>query len=262
MRSGSAVDVAGRVHGEKPEPAPSATRHSPAEARPNVLLVVIDTLGADHVDGLPPGTRATPEMDRLAAGGVAFQRAYSTAPWTQPAVASLMTSKMPSSHGVLRLMDSVPRDQRTLPEHFHAHGFRTAAIVSHILVGRRFGWGKGFDAFDESPVGTTVRSRPTSQRRRIRELSISRGALLPVLHYFDPHYVYNHHPAFDRTSGYKGRCARDGHWPCSTRARGCVTRTSATSWLTARKSRLPTPSSAACSPPCARSASSGTPWSW
>jgi len=190
-----------------PEPAPPAGGRGPAEASPNVLLVVIDTLGADHVDGLPPGARATPEIDRLAAGGVAFQRAYSTAPWTQPAVASLMTSKMPSSHGVLGLMDSVPADQRTLPEHFRAHGYRTAAVVSHILVGRRFGWGKGFEAFDESPVGDhgSITSDKVSDAA-IRELTrLARERFFLFVHYFDPHYVYNHHPAFDRTSGYKGK---------------------------------------------------------
>jgi arylsulfatase A-like enzyme len=190
----------------KPEPAASGAWRGPGEVPPNVLLVVIDTLGADHVDGLPPDARATPELDRFAAGGVAFRRAYSTASWTQPAVASLMTSKMPSNHGVLRLLDSLPQDQRTLAEHFHARGYRTAAVVSHILVGRRFGGGKGFDAFDESPVGDHL--KVTSDKvsdAAIRELTrLARERFFLFVHYFDPHYVYNHHPAFDRTSWYKG----------------------------------------------------------
>ena len=177
------------------------------QGRPNVLLVVIDTLGADHVDRLPPGQRATREIDRLAAGGVAFRRAYTTAPWTQPAVTSLMTSKMPSSHGVLRLLDKVPSGLETLPERFHDQGFRTAAVVAHTLLGRQFGWGEGYDSFDESAVGdhTSVTSHKVTDAA-IRVLhDLSRQRFFLFVHYFDPHYVYNHHPAFDRTSWYQGK---------------------------------------------------------
>lgn len=180
---------------------------APPQSRPNVLLVVIDTLGADHVDRLPPDERATPEMDRLAAGGVAFERAYTTAPWTQPAVTSLMTSKMPSSHGVLRLLDKVPPGLETLPERFHDQGFRTAAVVSHTLLGRQFGWGQGYDSFDESAVGD--HSSVTSHRvtdAAIRVLhDLSRQRFFLFVHYFDPHYVFNHHPELDRTSWYEGK---------------------------------------------------------
>ena len=74
-------------------PAPRA----PSLEGANILLVVVDTLGAAHVGCLaagPAGDRQaaalspTPNLDRLAAQGVLFRRAYSTAPWTQPAVAS------------------------------------------------------------------------------------------------------------------------------------------------------------------------------
>lgn len=184
----------------------TAPRPGGAPRGPNVLLVVIDTLGADHVDRLPPDLRATREIDRLAAGAVTFQRAYTTAPWTQPSVTSLMTSKMPSRHGVLRLLDKVPPELQTLPEHFHAHGFRTAAVVSHTLLGRRFGWGEGFDSFDESPTGdhASVTSHKVTDAAIRMLTGLARQRFFLFVHYFDPHYVYNHHPEFDRTSWYTG----------------------------------------------------------
>ena len=68
----------------------------PASADPNVLLIVLDSVSAKHVGETPT---STPSIERLAAQGATFQRAYSPAPWTQPAVASLMTAQMPSGHG-------------------------------------------------------------------------------------------------------------------------------------------------------------------
>ena len=54
----------------------------------NVLLIVIDTFGAEHAGAFQnPGLGHTPNLDRLASRGVVFRRAYSSAPWTQPSVA-------------------------------------------------------------------------------------------------------------------------------------------------------------------------------
>ena len=76
----------------------SATR--PAPGRPNVLLVVIDTLRADRLHCHGARRTTSPHLDALAAQGVLFERAYAAAPWTLPAVASLLTSTYPSRHGV------------------------------------------------------------------------------------------------------------------------------------------------------------------
>ena len=65
----------------------------------NVLLIIIDTLRADKL-GCYGGSRGlSPQIDRLAADGVRFERAYAHAPWTLPAMASLLTSLHPQEHG-------------------------------------------------------------------------------------------------------------------------------------------------------------------
>ena len=67
-------------------------------APPNVLLIVVDTLRVDHVGCYGHRRDTSPAVDRLAAEGVRFERAYSTAPWTKPSVASMITGLYPSAH--------------------------------------------------------------------------------------------------------------------------------------------------------------------
>jgi len=124
-----------------------------AEGRPNVLLVAVDTLGAAQLGcyGLEPSP--TPHVDRLAAEGTLFERAYATAPWTQPSFASLFTGRMPARHGVRNLADRLGADEETLAERFSRGGWQTHGVVSHFLLEARFGFDQGFAGYDAGPVG-------------------------------------------------------------------------------------------------------------
>ena len=178
-----------------------------AEPPPNVLLIVVDTLGARYLDRQDPGTSCSPAIDGLAVSGVQFQRAYSTAPWTQPAVASLFTSRMPSEHGVRRIFDKLDRRQPTLAEGLKSLGLRTCGVISHLVLGAEFGYARGFDRYLDSPVG----GHRSVTSHEVTDLAISSldelagDPFFLFVHYFDPHWFYNHHPDFDRTSGYRGR---------------------------------------------------------
>ena len=119
-----------------------------------VLLVVVDTMGAEHLGALNSEANRTPNLDRLAREGALFRSAYSPAPWTQPAVASLMTGRMPSSHGVLRLNDPLPPEIETLPDLLKLRGFETAGIVSNPLLAGEVG-------HDVEAVRLGVEVRPT-----------------------------------------------------------------------------------------------------
>ncbi len=183
----------------------------------NILLVVVDTLGASYVGALArqtamgdpaaATTSPTPNLDRLARQGVLFRRAYSTAPWTQPSLASLLTGKMPSSHGLTRLFDVLKGEELSLPERLQAEGYDTAAVVGHDLLGAPYGFDQGFNEFDE----TSARGHRGTNSQRITDLSLNwlknrspRKPFFLMAHYFDPHFVYQHHPEHDRTSGYRG----------------------------------------------------------
>lgn len=99
--------------------------------QPNVLLVTVDTLRADRLGchGYPRGL--TPNLDALAAEGVRFERAYSHAPFTAPSHASLLTSLLTPSHGVLAWAEELAPDAVTMPDRFGAAGWRTAAFYNN-----------------------------------------------------------------------------------------------------------------------------------
>ena len=75
----------------------------PAEPyRPNVLLVVMDCLRADHVGAYGYPRPTTPTLDRLASEGIRFESAYANGTWTKPSMATLFSGLYPSEHGLLR----------------------------------------------------------------------------------------------------------------------------------------------------------------
>jgi len=94
----------------------------PAAPKPNVLLVTIETLRADHVGSHGYGRNTTPNLDRLAREGARFENAVAQAPFTLPSIASLMTGMTPPRHGVRNhpavLADSI----ETLAERFQNAG--------------------------------------------------------------------------------------------------------------------------------------------
>lgn len=123
-------------------------------------------------------------------------------------MASLLTARMPSEHGVVRLFGRLGPELPTLGERFRDAGWATAGVISHELLGSRFGLDRGFSAWDESPVGghravTSGRVTAAALRWLDRERPEGRPFVL-LVHYFDPHFVYRHHPEHDRTAGYGG----------------------------------------------------------
>jgi choline-sulfatase len=178
----------------------------------NVLLVVIDTIGAKHTGLYNPQVTFTPNIDKLAAGGVRFARSYATAPWTKPAIASIVTGKMPTNHGVTAHESRLGADQPTLAKSLKLLGFKTLGAVSHLYVSAEAGFAQGFDAYEEVTSKTRMHKIVTSAKVSDKALAwlgeYSSGKkeapFFMFLHYFDPHYNYQHHPEFDQTPAYEG----------------------------------------------------------
>jgi arylsulfatase A-like enzyme len=125
---------------------------SPAIRLPNILLIVVDTLRADHLSSFGYNRRTSPNMDRIAMQGVLFENAFSTSSYTLPAHASLLTGLYPYAHGVewdrpkALEFSSVP----TLPETLRRHGYRTAAFSANLYwFTRPMGFGRGFIRFED-----------------------------------------------------------------------------------------------------------------
>lgn len=117
---------------------------------PDVLLVTLDTTRADRLGSYGYAQASTPHLDRLAAGGVRFERAISPVPLTLPAHASVLTGRYPFSHGVRNNGHfTLPDDVPTLAAQFAAAGYATAAFVSSYVLDRQFGLSRGFSHYDD-----------------------------------------------------------------------------------------------------------------
>jgi arylsulfatase A-like enzyme len=137
--------------------------------RPNVLLVSIDTLRADHLSCYGYERATTPELARLAEDGVLFERAVSTTSWTLPAHLSMLTGLPISAHGACddRLWDRKDAGGARIPpplrgtfvsESLRAAGYATAGFYTWKYLDDQFGFGPGFDVWER--VGYDFFSHP------------------------------------------------------------------------------------------------------
>jgi arylsulfatase A-like enzyme len=125
-------------------------------AGPNVVLIVADTLRRDHLSAYGYSRPTSPHIDRLAAEGALFERAYSTASWTLPAHASLFTGLYVSTHGTDAGQSRLPASHPTMAQILAARGYRTAAFSANPWVTSLGGFDRGFERFDYVGVQTVT----------------------------------------------------------------------------------------------------------
>ena len=168
--------------------------------RPSVLLITIDTLRADRL-GCYGYTRATsPHIDRLAAQGALFERAYTTLPRTTQSVASILTGRYPKSHGARGLFSTLSPANLTLAEILKGQGYDTAAIVSNLFLRPGQGFEQGFDRYDNPQTrwdGDSAVPISESALDWLKGRPVGRPFFLWV-HYLDPHWTYRPATPFDR----------------------------------------------------------------
>ncbi len=130
---------------------PAATPGSP-----NVLVIVIDTLRADHLSSYGYGRPTSPQFDQLAKNGVLFQNAVAPSSWTLPSHASLLTGRYPSEHGLKNVQPWLGWGQKnlngfaTLGEALQRSGYRTGAFsANRIFFTGNVGLGRGFIHFED-----------------------------------------------------------------------------------------------------------------
>ncbi len=114
---------------------------------PNVVLVVLDTVRADHLSLHGYGRDTSPNLARLARRGIVFEQARSTAPWTLPSHATMMTGRWPHelSAGINSPLDGT---HKTLAEYLAENGYATAGFVANnAYAGGETGLGRGFDLY-------------------------------------------------------------------------------------------------------------------
>jgi arylsulfatase A-like enzyme len=190
-----------------PTPRPDAG----AKQKPNLLLITVDTLRPDRVSCYGGSVLKTPNIDRLAARGTVFRRAFAQTTTTLPSHTNILLGLSPLRHGVHDNGNFiVGKEFLTLAEHLKAAGYATAAFIGGFPLDSRFGLNRGFDVYDE-----TLENRGTNEQfyreRKAEDVVASalrwlEGRASPWfawVHCYDPHHPYE--PPEPFLSQYKGR---------------------------------------------------------
>jgi len=137
----------GATTGRGEERGPVRQARASGKGRPNVILVIVDTMRADAIEpyGAPAGS--SPALAALARDGIVFDRTYAQSSWTRPSIASILTSEYSSVHGAIGKFDMLPEKALTLAEVLRAEGYWTAGFVTNINVAPVFNFQQGFDEF-------------------------------------------------------------------------------------------------------------------
>ena len=184
-------------------------KNKSVRCKPNILLISVDTLRADHLSCYGYSKATTKSFDRLAKEGILFTKAYTPVPITLPSHSSIMTGKYPISH---RVMDNgiffLDEEEETLAECLKQEGYFCAAFIGSFVLDSQFGLNQGFDIYaddfdTDEPKGEKKRMGLSYPERRGNSVtndfiewldsyrtSADRSPFFAWVHYFDPHFAY------------------------------------------------------------------------
>jgi arylsulfatase A-like enzyme len=168
---------------------------SPVNAGINVVFITVDTLRADHLSNYGYPRQTSPNIDALAARGVAFDLAFTYWPKTRGSFAALFTGMYASQHGLTVRDRDLPDFNQTLAETFSASGYRTAAALDNGNLDAALGYAQGFDVYEQTWLeeGTTELDRTETITRFGETYLASSDDERPFflwLHYVNPHTPY------------------------------------------------------------------------
>jgi arylsulfatase A-like enzyme len=196
-----------------------AAPHAPGGA-PDVVVIVIDALRPDRLGVYGYGRDTSPNLDGLARDSWVFTHAISTASWTKPAVASLLTGLNARNHGIqtghwnvadgeVAQVSTLSRKLITLPELFGDAGYRTAAFGKNHHLVAELGFDQGFEVHDLEIIERGFADSVTAPLRRLVGARSNKGPghaarkihrrFLEWMPEHEPYFVYLHHI--------------DVHWP-------------------------------------------------
>lgn len=178
-----------------------------ADERPNVLLITLDTLRADHLACYGYEKIRTPHLDRLAADGIRFEKAYTPVPLTLPAHAALFTGKYPMATGIHDFYGNrLSAEHPTLAALVHARGYATAAVVGAAVLHSGFGLDRGFDLYYDNFVFSPQNETTLDAVERPGDVVVDKalswlGAnhqrrFFVWIHLYDPHHPYRPPPPY------------------------------------------------------------------
>ncbi len=174
--------------------------------RPDIVLVSVDSLRADHLSAYGYTRATSPNLDRLAEGGLRFEGARASSPWTLPSHMTMLTGRWPTDHDVIEDDLALAPDVPMVQEALAAAGYATAGFVSTIYVSGGYGFARGFSTYDDYDI--TLRdnlSHPVRAERLVDDAvayAREQGGGRPVflfVHIYDVHYPYMPPAPWDTT---------------------------------------------------------------
>lgn len=194
---------------------PVALAADSSQLRPDVYLITIDTLRADHVHCYGYEQIATPAIDGLAKGGVRFSQAFTPSPITNTSHTTILTGLLPSDHGVTDFGIPLAASHPTLAQLLAQRGYHTAAFIGAVILDSKSlspGLDRGFDFYDNFPEHATTKQRWGRVERRGADVvkraegwmtAHSSAPHFVWIHLYDPHDPYEPPPPYSQT--YKDR---------------------------------------------------------
>jgi choline-sulfatase len=189
----------------------AASRRPP----PDVYLVTIDTLRADHVHCYGYERIQTPALDGLARDGIRFAQAFTPSPITNSSHASILTGLLPSAHGVTDFARPLVAAHPTWAELLKKNGYQTGAFIGAVILDSKVlapGLDRGFDFYDNFPEHSLTKSRWGRVERRGSDVvqraeawrdAHPKGPHFVWVHLYDPHDPYEPPPPYSKL--YKDR---------------------------------------------------------
>ncbi|MCK5056916.1 MAG: sulfatase [Candidatus Aminicenantes bacterium] len=170
----------------------------PTYPNANVILIVVDTLRADHLGCYGYSRNTSPVIDRLANEGIIFKNMLAQSSWTRSSTASILTGLYPKNHGANTREQRLSEEVILLPEILGKHGYHSYAFVQNVNVGVAVGFNQGYKDFftagetlkDDYPNMHVITGHLNGDLlQSIQKLKNTSNNFI-YIHYIDPHVPY------------------------------------------------------------------------
>jgi arylsulfatase len=173
--------------------------------RPNIILLVVDTLRADHLGCYGYVRNTSGNVDKFASEAVLFENAFSQAAVTCPSTSSILSGFLPHETKVMNNTTVLPTEVNTIAEVLQATGYHTYAVVSNWVLQKKYKFDQGFDIYDDHmtnnelnrEIPERIAEHTTSRAMEILKQHVN-GNFFLYLHYQDPHGPYIPMPPYDK----------------------------------------------------------------
>ena len=183
----------------------------PRQGAPDVFLITIDTLRADHVHCYGYSGVKTPMLDSLAAEGIRFSEAFTSSPITNSSHTTILTGLLPSNHGVTDFAVPLAESHPTMAELLKLRGYHTAAFIGAVILDSNTlapGLDRGFDFYDNFPTNAKSgshwdrlerRGEVVAQHANNWLIAHPNGPRFVWVHLYDPHDPYEPPAPYSQT---------------------------------------------------------------